>query len=82
MNHNPLSSQSISFKSLRNGASKAQIKAYFIHTYERYEALFDFIKDDSSYYTKPEPLRHPLIFYFGHTATFYINKMIDRGLIS
>ena len=25
---------------------------------------------------RPEPLRHPLIFYLGHTATFYINKLI------
>lgn len=29
---------------------------------------------------KYEPLRHPLIFYFGHTATFFINKMHLAGL--
>ena len=30
---------------------------------------------------RAEPLRHPLIFYFGHTATVYVNKMIDFGMI-
>ena len=30
---------------------------------------------------RAEPLRHPLIFYYGHTATVYINKMIDKGMI-
>jgi hypothetical protein len=27
-------------------------------------------------YVRAEPLRHPLIFYFGHTAVFFINKLI------
>jgi hypothetical protein len=26
-------------------------------------------------------LRHPLIFYYGHTACFYINKLLEKGLI-
>ena len=30
----------------------------------------------AAFYLRPEPLRHPLIFYLGHTATFYINKLI------
>lgn len=25
---------------------------------------------------KLEPLRHPLVFYFGHTAAFFINKLV------
>lgn len=32
-------------------------------------------------FTKAIPLRHPLIFYFGHTATFYINKLMAGRLI-
>ena len=24
-----------------------------------------------------DPLRHPLIFYLGHTAAFYVNKLIS-----
>ncbi len=36
---------------------------------------------DEAYYKKPISLRHPLIFYFGHTATFFINKFLLAGLI-
>ena len=37
---------------------------------------FEIFVDDDVFYEKPEPLRHQLIFYFGHTATFYINKLL------
>jgi len=37
---------------------------------------------DEAYYFKHEPLRHPLIFYLGHTACLYVNKFIDHGIIS
>lgn len=30
---------------------------------------------------RPEPLRHSLIFYYGHTAAFYFNKLVDNGII-
>ena len=36
---------------------------------------------DEAYYKKPISLRHPLIFYYGHTATFFINKFTLAGLI-
>jgi len=53
-----------------------ELKAYFQQTWATYESLFAMIDSDEAYYLRPEPLRHPLIFYFGHTATFYINKLI------
>jgi len=63
-----------------NGTSveqkRKEIKEYFLNTWETYESLFALINDDKAYYLKPELLRHPLIFYFGHTAVFYINKLI------
>lgn len=59
-----------------NEALKRQeLKQYFSQTWALYESLFELIKHDEAYYVKAEPLRHPLIFYFGHTATFYINKL-------
>jgi len=58
-----------------------RLTEYFIKTYELYEKLFTVIKCEYSYYTTPEPLRHPLIFYYGHTACFFITKMIDKGII-
>lgn len=54
---------------------RQQLKLAFNHTWDLYESLFTLINNDQGYYLKAEPLRHPLIFYFGHTATFYINKL-------
>lgn len=54
---------------------RQEIKAYFQYCYKRYESLFDLIADDKAYFQKADPLRHPLIFYYGHTATFFINKL-------
>lgn len=54
---------------------RAQLKAVFNHTWEQYESLFTLINNDDAYFVKAESLRHPLIFYFGHTATFYVNKL-------
>ncbi len=60
---------------------RQQILAYFHATFDRYEQLFEVLKDDAAYTVKPIALRHPLIFYFGHTATFFINKLVLAGLL-
>jgi len=60
---------------------RAELKDYFNSTFSTYESLFKLIHSAESYYLRPEPLRHPLIFYFGHTATFFINKLILARLI-
>lgn len=60
---------------------RARLLAYFDTTYRLFERLFDVLADDAAFYVQPEPLRHPHIFYFGHTATFYINKLHAVGLI-
>jgi len=59
-----------------------EIKQYFANTWQTYNALFSLINADEAYFLRPEPLRHPLIFYFGHTATFFINKLILGKFIS
>lgn len=61
---------------------RQELKAYFNQTFDLYESLFQVIRDDQSYYERPEPLRHPLLFYFGHTATFFINKLLLAKLIT
>ncbi len=63
-------------------ALRQQIRVYFNATFSRYEQLFEILTCDEAYFHKPIPLRHPLIFYFGHTATFFINKLLIAGLIS
>ncbi|ABM04312.1 hypothetical protein DUF323 [Psychromonas ingrahamii 37] len=55
---------------------RAELKQYYANTVHTYESLFSLINNDDAYYLRPEPLRHPLIFYFGHTATFYVNKLM------
>ncbi|MFY9329308.1 MAG: 5-histidylcysteine sulfoxide synthase [Georgfuchsia sp.] len=62
-------------------AKRAEIRHYFHATCDRYESLFEVLTCDEAYYKKPISLRHPLIFYLGHTATFFINKFILAGLI-
>lgn len=66
---------------LDEAASRAQLTAYFTETFERYESLFGCLTVDAAYYEKPIALRHPLIFYFGHTATFFVNKLLLAKLI-
>ncbi len=54
---------------------RKEIKEYFNFVYNRYESLFRLLADEKAFYAKPDALRHPLIFYYGHTATFFINKL-------
>jgi len=58
------------------------IREYFHNTYDLYQKMFEVLKDDSVFYKKSELTRHPMIFYFGHTATFFINKLINMKIIS
>jgi hypothetical protein len=37
--------------------------------------------EDEGHYINSDPLRHPLIFYLGHTAVFYINKLISLRVL-
>jgi len=60
---------------------RAEIRQYFHDTYDLDESLLEMLRYDETFYRRADPLRHPLIFYFGHTATFYINKLILAKLI-
>lgn len=57
------------------GLKRKEIKAYFQYCYKRYESLFSIVEDEKAYFIKADPLRHPIIFYYGHTAVFFINKL-------
>lgn len=60
---------------------RQQLRRYFINSFDTYERLFETLANETAYTRKPIPLRHPLIFYFGHTATFFINKLLLARLI-
>lgn len=62
--------------------TRAELINYFVNTWHLNELLFSSIKSSNAYYLNPEPLRLPLIFYFGHTAAFYINKLRLAGLVN
>lgn len=62
-------------------SKRQEILDYFQTSFDRYEQLFEVLANDEAYYQRPIALRHPLIFYFGHTATFFINKMLLAGLV-
>lgn len=63
-------------------ATRLELLDYFLTTFNRYEQLFETLVDENSYQIKSIALRHPLIFYFGHTATFYLNKLLLAGLLT
>ena len=54
---------------------REEILQYFKDTFEIDEKLFDAFANEEAMYMRADPLRHPLIFYFGHTAVFFINKL-------
>lgn len=62
-------------------AKRSEIRADFHATFDRYEQLFEVLSADAAYYEKPIALRHPLIFYFGHTAVFFTNKLVLANLL-
>ena len=61
---------------------REEIKKYFNNTFDLFEKVFELLKDESVFYMKSEPTRHPMIFYFGHTATFFINKLVNMKIIT
>lgn len=63
-------------------AKRQEIKTYFNQTYNSYEALFETLACNQAFYERACSLRHPLIFYFGHTATFFTNKLVLAKLLS
>ena len=62
-------------------AKRTEILDYFHATYDIDERLYDTLRYDDTFYLRADRLRHPLIFYFGHTATFYINKLTIARII-
>ncbi|MFQ1930693.1 5-histidylcysteine sulfoxide synthase [Aeromonas veronii] len=60
---------------------RRELLTYFCQTFDLYDSLFDCLADERAWFNKAIPLRHPLIFYYGHTAAFFINKLLAARLI-
>ncbi|MHB8121679.1 MAG: 5-histidylcysteine sulfoxide synthase [Desulfuromonadaceae bacterium] len=60
---------------------RSDILDYFHATFDIDEKLYETLSSEEAFHLRADRLRHPLIFYFGHTATFYINKLIIAKVI-
>lgn len=60
---------------------KEEIRDYFLKTWAIDELLYTQLKSDEVFYKRGDPLRHILLFYLGHTAVFFINKLYLARLI-
>jgi 5-histidylcysteine sulfoxide synthase len=56
------------------------VKNYFEEGRSLTRSLFGAARDTSVLYKSPDPLRRPLIFYFGHNDAFNLTKLQDAGL--
>ncbi|MDD3770405.1 5-histidylcysteine sulfoxide synthase [Sulfuricurvum sp. IAE1] len=63
-------------------AKRRELRDYFYQSYDLFESLFELLASDDVFYRQSEPTRHPMIFYFGHTAVFYVNKLVAAGALN
>jgi 5-histidylcysteine sulfoxide synthase len=61
---------------------RQEILAYFQRAWQIEDSLMKSLINPQTFYTNPDPLRNLLIFYLGHSAVFYINKLIRVGLLA
>ena len=55
---------------------------YFENSWGLTESLFSALTSEEAYFLRPyHKTRHPLIFYYVHPVTFYVNKLLVAGLI-
>ena len=69
---------------LKNGnpvEKRQEILQYFEKTWAVDEKLYTQLKSDDVFYHRGDPLRHVLLFYLGHTAVFFINKLFLAKII-
>ncbi len=60
---------------------RQEILDYFHDSFTLYESLFECLASDEAFYHRANNLRQPLIFYYGHTAVFFVNKLNVANLI-
>lgn len=60
---------------------RLEVLEYFRKTWAVDEKLYTQLKSDDVFYHRGDPLRHIILFYLGHTAVFFINKLFLAKLI-
>jgi len=61
---------------------RSEIIKYFHDSLDIEDKLFETLRRNETYFLRPDPLRHPLIFYYGHTAAFFVNKLILARILN
>jgi 5-histidylcysteine sulfoxide synthase len=61
----------------RHHCDRDALIAYFENAWEIEDRLLATVIDPNTFYLSPDPLRNRLIFYLGHSAVFYLNKLIQ-----
>lgn len=64
-----------------DNCDRQSIFNYFDNAWQLENLLLQTLVGEDTFYLNPDPLRNPLIFYLGHSAVFYINKLIRVGLL-
>ncbi|GET37130.1 5-histidylcysteine sulfoxide synthase [Microseira wollei] len=64
-----------------DNCDRQTILDYFEDAWQLEDSLMKTLVGEDTFYLNPDPLRNPLIFYLGHSAVFYINKLIRVGLL-
>ena len=62
-------------------STSSSLRHQFLHTFDMYEKLFSTLHP-RAFFIRAERLRHHLIFYYAHTAVFYVNKLVISKYIS
>jgi hypothetical protein len=63
-------------------ASRQEVLEYFDNSWLLTEIIFSGLQGTEAYYRPPyHNLRHPMIFYYGHPASLYVNKLRVAGLL-
>lgn len=65
-----------------NKVTREETQAYFDNSWTLMEVLFAGFKGEEPFYRPPvHGLRHPQIFYYGHTPCLYVNKLLVAGVL-
>jgi len=64
------------------GATRKSTREYFDNSWALFETLFAGFDGEEPFYRPPQHgLRHPQIFYYGHGACLYVNKLRVAGVL-
>ena len=65
-----------------DNVTRSATQDYFDNTWTLYEMLFAGLNSEEYFYRPPpHGLRHPQIFYYGHTPCLYVNKLLVSGVL-